>query len=241
MKASDFIRDPHAVRSLLTTLPDKRVVAKKELSIHIPTRFIDLGMATLGVSNSTLGFIALVSADKRYGVMRIPSIVRLGPARISRAMIDNRDYTILSYGVGEVVFEATGCVKTSKMVYYIFDELFMNGNVPWYIQYDDMVCAFSGAQRFAGTRVASNQVAVSILASHLARNPENKTLFYRHLIRDRKDLNKLPVTYIGLGNVQYAPTTTMYRLAGSYMEDAMVTALNNPSDRSDGVEKVLRA
>lgn len=241
MQASDFIRDPKAIHASLVFLPDKRVVTKTKLCIHIPTRYIDLGLATIGVKNSSIGFLAMVNPENRYAIMRIPSIVRMGAAKISRSMIGNRDYTLFYFEPGDVVFESQACVKKSTLVYYVFDELFMNGNVPWFIMYDDMVGAFSSAMRFTGTRVASNRVAVSLLASHLARDPQDKTKFLRHALKTRKDLVTLPVEYIGLNNVQYAPTSTMYRLGGSYMEEAMVTAFNNPSDRVDVVEQILRS
>lgn len=240
MDVKSLLRDPKAVQADLTTLSDKRVVTKKGCTICIPTRFIDRGIATIGVNNSTLGILAIITPDGKYSVMRVPSRLNIDPTSVSRVMIDNTDYTLFHFAPGSVVFKSTMCVKEDTLTYYIFDEFFMKGNIPWYISYDDLGKVFSTSEKYAGTTVAANRVAIELCVAHMARVKGDPTKFYRHTLAGKPTL-KGDLFFIGLNDVSYAPSSTMYKLAGSYMDQGMVSAFNTTSTNIDRIEAIVRS
>lgn len=240
MDVKTLLRDAKAVQADLTLLSDKRVVTKKGCVICIPTRFIDRGIATVGVNNSTLGVLAIITTDGKYSVMKVPSRLNIDPTSVSRVMIDNTDYTLFHFTPGSVVFKSTMCVKEDTLTYYMFDEFFMKGNIPWYIGYDDLGQVFATSEQYAGTNVASNRVAIELCAAHLARLKGKPTEFYRHSLSRGPGL-KGDLFFIGLNDVSYAPTSTMYKLAGSYMDQGMVSAFNTKSTNVDRIEAIVRA
>lgn len=242
MDVHSLKRDPAKIKALLVQLPDSRVITKAGLTIHVPTRYYDRGIATGGMNASIMCTVALVSDDGFYSVMRVPAILRVNPSSTSRKMIDNTDYTLLHFVPGSTVFLSNKTVKKDTLVYYIFDEMFAKGNVPWFISYEDLGKIFTESVQYAGTAVASNRPVIELLAAHLARVKDDKSQFIRHRLKSVGDLrSSSDLTFIGLNDVSNAPTSTLYKLAGAYMDEGMISALNTPSQNIDTVEAILRA
>jgi hypothetical protein len=241
MNVESLVRDAKAIKSNLVTLADKRVITKEGCVIHIPTRYIDRELANVGVTSSTLGILAIVDFKGRYSVLRIPSRLNISPSSISRVMIDNTDYTLFRFEPGTVVFTSTMCVKVDTLTYYVFDELFLKGKVPWFIDYNDLGMIFTSSEEYAGTKVAANRIVIEMITSHVGRVRGDKTKFFRHAVKTLQEASGRGVEFISLNNVSYSPSSTMYKLAGSYMDEGLVSAFNNPSENIDRVEAIVRA
>jgi hypothetical protein len=53
------------------------------------------------------------------------------------------------------------------------------------------------------------------------------------------DIVKKPPVYIPLRSVTYTATNTTNKLAGSYFQEGLVSALVSPSERKERIESIL--
>ena len=65
-------------------------------------------------------------------------------------------------------------------------------------------------------------------------------MYYRSVINNRSDLKKNPPVFIPLRSVVYGATNTTNKLAGSYFNEGVISALVSPSTRIEPIEELLR-
>lgn len=239
IEPTKLIRDKQAVLSNLKKLPDGRVVCVKQCKIHIPARFEEKNMAYLGVDNYILGVYAMIVEDK-YAVSAVNAMIPIDPNSIEKVKINGDTYIELTFEKGATVFKSLKLVKTDSIPYKIYDEFFSKGYIPWYMGYDDLAKVFDTARYHTGANIGQNKEVTELIVSLIARNKEDKTQYYRANIKDFKELKTNPPEFISLRNVTYSATNTTNRLGGSYMGVGIIGALNNPSDRPERIETLLR-
>lgn len=240
MDPSKLVRNPAKVLEALTELPDGQVLAKKTIKIYIPTRFAERNLAEIGVEVYICGIYAMVTEDGFYAVSLVNAMHRIQPDTTNKVVFGETEYFEFVFTPGSVVFPTLNLVRNRTLVYRIYDELIAKGRIPWYVTYRDMAHIFDTAKIHAGTNVGSDHETTELLVSMIARDPKDRTRYYRQVVEQEADMDHVPVAWVPLKSVVYAATNTMNKIAGSYMHDGIVSALVSPAERTENIEALLR-
>lgn len=242
MDIHQFVRDAPKVHAAFKELADGRTVVLKPLKIYIPQRYEERGLADVGSRVHILGIHALTVEDKYYCVLVLDAIVEICPSQTNRIKMDGDDYLEFVFNPGDILYPFNSVVCNDTLVYEIFDETFAKGNIPWYLDVEDLSRIFDTAQSHAGANIGQEQEVTQLIVSVISRSQDDRTKFWRTTIDSFKDLNdpkKKPV-FIPLSSVRYAATNTMTKLGGSYFGQGVISALIHPSQRTERIEKLLR-
>jgi hypothetical protein len=241
MDTKRLIRDAAQIKACLKELPDNRVVALQEVKIYVPARFAERNLAYVGVDKHILGIYAITCQDMYYGVSLINAMISIDPAVMNRIKIEGDEYLEFVFPPGSTVFKSTNLVRTDTLTYRIYDEFFSSGKIPWYVGYEELGHIFDTAQHHAGANVGANQEVTQLIASMVARDPTDRTKYYRTKIQSLGELRTDPPAFVSLKSVEYSATNTTTKLGGSYMSVGIVSALISPSTRTENIESLLRA
>lgn len=236
-----FIRDPAKVHEALAQLDDGRVVALKPVKIYSPVRYAERNLAYVGAEVYILGIFGITVEDQYLGVSLLNTMVHIEPTTINRVQVDGDDYHEFVFEEGASVFTSNVLVRLDTLVYDIYDEFIAKGYVPWYMNYVDLGRIFDTAKEFADANIGENPEITQLIASIIARDPKDRTRYYRTIIKDGKQLQEVMPLFVPLKSVQYSATNTTTKLGGAYFQQGVISALNNPSTRVERIESVLKA
>jgi hypothetical protein len=240
MNPKQLTHDPAKVQSYLKELPDERLVTTKGCKIHIPARFAERQLATIGIETYIVGICAVIVEDQYYGVMLVNAMMRIEPTSTLRVNVDDDEYYEFYFEPGATVIQSVQLVKTDTLVYRVYDEIIAKGREPWYLDYAHMGHLFDSAKYHAGANIGQNHEVTELIVSMVSRDPDDRTKYYRQAVKTKADLKKKPPVFIPLRSVQYSATNTTNKLAGSYWTDALNSALVSPSTRTERIEELLR-
>lgn len=242
MNFNKLVRDAAKVQSALKETSDGRLIALREVKLYIPSRWEGhRGLARIGVETYVTGICGLVVDDLYYVASVVCAMFRIEPTATLRTMIDGDEYFEFVFAPGSTVLASLDLLKSDTLTYYIFNEIMTKGRVPAYLSLDDLGGLFETAQLHAGAKIGGNQEVTELIASIIARDPEDRSKYYRQTIQDLSSLRNRPPAYVPLRSVQYAASNTTNKLAGSYYKDALTSALVNPATRVERVESLLLA
>lgn len=231
-------RDAPFIQSLMVESGDS-IVAKADLHIHAPTRYFERSLGTLGENKSLLAIYPIISGNK-FATQLAMSMLPITPTVFRKVTVSGIEYYDFFFPKGSVIHPDINSLKRDTLVYQAFDEIIGKGNVGWYLDYATMTHFFDTAKEYANANIGENHEVIELLVSLISRNPVNRRAYYRQAIKTVEDLKKIRPAFIGLKNPIYAGTNTLDRLAGSYMETGIISALTNPSERVERIEKLLR-
>lgn len=238
MEINQFIRDPDRVYQALAKTKDK-LIAKEPVRIYIPVRFSEVNLAHIGSEIYTVGIFMIATEDDRYAVSSVTAMIPIDPTNTAKVKMDDTEYYEFFFRKGSTIITNLNLVQDNKLVYSIFNEIYTKGKAPWFLNYLDYSSLLHTAKKHAGVNIGENHEVMELLASMLARVPEDKTKYYRQYVKTKEDIFKKQPAIIPLRSVQYSATNTTNKLAGSYFRPALVSALNNPSERQERVESIL--
>ena len=241
MDPSVWKRDVSKVRPALAVQADGSVLATRPVKIYVPERFVEKGLGEIGSETFILGVFAIVVDDKYYAVNKVTALVRIKPTTTSTVKFDGTSYLEFYFEPGSVVIASTSLVMSDTLVYHIFNYFLSNGSVPWYLDYEDMATLFLTADRHAGVRLIKNLSILEMFAAAVARDPNKRTMYFRHTLDDGSDTPTQQPAWIALRNISLGATNTTARLQGSYWADGLTSALANPSTKLERVEQLLRS
>lgn len=239
MLTTDFVRDSNRVYQALTKVSDK-LIAKEPVRIYIPERYIDRNLAFIGSETYTLGIFMIATEDNKYAVSLINAMVPIDPTNTTTVDFNGTKYYEFYFRKGATIITNLKLVKDKKLIYSIFNEIISSGKAPWYLGYNDFANILSSAGKHAGTNISENHEAMELLTSHLARNPDDRSIQYRQIINSYDDLTRIQPAMVPLRSIQYSVTDTVTKLAGSYFRPAVVSALVTPTEREERVSTILR-
>jgi hypothetical protein len=219
---------------------DGALVALKTIKIYIPVRFEERSLAEIGVESYIVGVYAMVTEDGYYAVSMVNAMHRISPALTNKVAVGETEYYEFVFTPGSVIFPTINLVRSKPLVYAIYSELISKGRVPWYLSYPDMAHIFETARIHAGTNVGSDHETIELLVSIIARNPQDRTQYRRQIVTNAEDEQKKPIAWVPLKSVVFAATNTMNKIAGSYMQDGIVSALVSPAERTEHIESLIR-
>ena len=218
---------------------DKMLVTLKGCKLYIPVRFTERGLATVGVETVITGIAACTIEDKYYGVFMVNAMMRITPNATNRVVVDGDEYFEFVFEPGAIVTPSLTLLRQNTLVYRIYDEFISKGRAPWYIDYPVFARLFDSAKKHAGANIGADHEVTELIVSLIARDQANRRNYYRQVINSPEDLVTNPPVYIPLKSVMYSATNTTNKLAGSYMQDGIISALDSPSDRVERIEGLL--
>jgi hypothetical protein len=233
--------DTQAVYASRATLPDGSVVTKTGCTIYIPTWFEEKGLATIGSDIFIAGLYLITLPDKACAVSLINAMMQITPSKFSVVKIEGESYYEFAFDKGARIIKTTQLVKDNKFVYKIYNGIFSQGKVPFYLSYHSLAKVFDSALKYSGANIGSNQEVTELVVSIIARSAKDMSKYYREVVQSLGELKTNPPVLIALRNVAYAPSNTLDKLAGSYMETGVISALNRPATRTERIEEILRA
>jgi hypothetical protein len=240
MDIKSLIRDPTHIHACLQELPDGRLVATSPVKIYVPSRFVERGLAEIGIDTYIVGIYAIVSEDKYYAISLVNAMIRIEPMNTLRVKIRGEEYLEFSFIAGSTVMSSVNLVKTDTLVYRIYDEILSKGRVPWYLGYDDLGHIFDTAFSHAGAKIGENVEVTELLISLISRDSKDRTRYYRSTFSTFEEMAAKVPAFIPLRSVTYSATNTTNKLAGSYFNTGVVSALVDPADRVERIEEILR-
>jgi hypothetical protein len=236
-------RDPDAVRAAIAVLPDDRWVAKKRMSIIIPSRYAERGLVDIG-SEIYIVAICCFIVDNTYSILNIIAKFRIEPRETNRIKIRNMEYFEFVFEAGDTLVANSQMLKKDTLVYSVYDELIAKGKIPWYYNYLDYGAIFESAKKFSGANVGLNPGVVETLIATLSKDPTNLSRSFRAYLKQKgvkslAEVFNLAPEYVPLKSVEYASSNTLARVGGSYFDRAVTAAINDPSDTVSPMESVL--
>lgn len=237
---SKLVRNADRVKQCLKELPDGQLLVTEACRIQIPMRFAQRGLAQIGLENFIYGAYALILEDGNYSVSNINAMVKISPFKTLTVEIKGVPYYEFHFEANSILINTVHLLCQGDIIFNVFDEFMFKGNIPWYIGYEDLGKLFDTADYHAKTNVNANLEVIELIASMLGRNKEDRTKYYRSVIEKREELRTNPPAYVPLNSVFYSATNTMNKLAGSYFNDGIVSALVNPSTEVERIETLLR-
>lgn len=235
-----LIRDAALVMSNLVKNKTGQILTKTPCRIQVPVRFSEVGLGEIGINTYTYGLFPIILESGHYAVLNVNAIVQLNPQRLSIVTIDEVDYHEFYFDSGDVVIKASDLLKREALLYNVFDEFIFKGKIPWYVDYEDLGKLFDTAKYHAGSNVAQNLEVIEFIASMVSRSKEDRTKYIRTIGESYKDFSLDKIDYVALKSVFYSVNSTVNKLAGSYFNDGVTSALVVPSTQVEKIEKILR-
>lgn len=235
-----YVRDAAKVLGNMRELENGSWVTVKGCKIVIPARFAERGLAYVGIETSIVGHFAIILDDQFYGVSNANAMMRITPSSTGKVTYDEDEYYEFTFDPGATVCPSLNLVKVDTLVYSIYDEIISKGRVPWYLNYADLGQLFNTAREHAGANIGQQQEVTELIVSLIARNPQDRTQYYRQTIKTPEDLASKEIAYIPLNSVMFAATTTLGKLSGSHARDGLISALSSPTERLERIEELLR-
>ena len=224
----------------MTMTPDDRMITSKGCKIYIPAWYTEKGLANISVDKYILGVYAIVVEDSVYAVNSVMAMMQITPDQTNRVKIDGDEYLEFVFNANSTVVPNTNLVKVDTLTYVVFDAFIQKGNVPVFMDYEDLGNIFNTSLKYAGTRVGSQREVTQLIVSTLARNPNDRKEYYRQGITTEQDKQKVKPDFVSLMSIPYSATNTMTKLGGSYFSQGVVSALVSPSTRPERIETILR-
>lgn len=241
MDPSKLIRDRNKVLACMKELPNDKLVALKEVRIMIPVRFAERGLASVGLDTQIVGHCVYIVEDKYYAISLTNARLKIKPTTTTKVDVLGTPCYQFTFEAGSTIVDDVQLVKVDTLVYRVYDEMLSKGNVPWYINYLDLMQIFDSSLKHAGANVGRNREVIELLVSMIARDPKNRNKYYRTAIKDINDVVANPPIFTPIKSVRDAATNTTNKLIGSYFTDATVSALVSPAERTERIEALLRA
>ena len=236
-----YKRDAKAALSYLTENAAGQIIAKKSCKIQIPVRFTEVGLGEIGINTYSYGFFPIIFDTNEYAVINVCAMVSLNPVKLTTISVNEVDYYEFSFDAGQVVIKTTDLLRKEALMYNVLDEFIFKGKLPWYAEYEDVGKLLDTAKHHAGSNVAQNLEVIEFIASMVTRSSNDRTKYIRTVAQSYADVTLDKVDFVPLKSVFYSVNSTLNKIAGSYFNDGVTSALVNPTSKVELIESVIRA
>ena len=227
-----FKRDGQRILNALTET-NNTLVAKENLRIHVPVRFATRGLGQVGIETFICCMYAIITDDDYYDVSNYCAIAKIEPYKTEEILIDNVEYYEFTFLKGQVIMPNVQLVRRDMLIFNIMDEFIFKGNVPWYFTPNDLARIMDTAKTAEDSAVGEWLDVIELIVSVVTRVKGEKKIYYRNGNGGAYD-------FVALSNVFYVASSTLPKLAGNYFNDGVVSAIMEPVDEVQRVERLLR-
>ena len=237
MDITKLKRDDQYIKHLIT---DKKTsfIAKKNLSILFPSRFIDKGLSVISNEIKIFGVFIIFDDTMKYAIVNNPVSLLTEPVTISDVTIDDKDYKLLTYISGSKIISDTRIIPDPGDSFTLLDDwIVRSGNIPFYLGYEDIMNVFIRSSSLTGTPIGRNPQAIGALISIIGRDKTNEFIRVNH---SKKEIGKMRIDYVGFNNVARAYKNTISMITGNYLDQGMTAALNTENPSKTDIEDIYR-
>lgn len=235
-------RNAAAIHNNWKELPDDSVITMKGCTIHIPSRYIDKGLAVIGNETYIVGYFAVVDFEGNYGVSSAATMLRINPITQSKYIYLGEEYIQFEFPPGSTVLPDVQAVMQGTLLYNIYAAFIGGGLIPWFMDYElDVLNLFETDVLHSGTRLAANRAIFHMVAATITRYHKDRTKYYRQALERKSDIKTIRPDYVPFKSVIYGPKSTSAKLSGNYFDQAVATALVNQAEGRDEIEVLLRS
>ena len=233
-------RNPDTILSALKSTQSDALVTSRPLRIYIPAFYAERGLAEIGGTIEIVGFCAWVIGSE-YDFTTIPAMMTITPSYTNTVKgHDGVEYFEFVFEAGAVVMPVDSVPVVDIMSYKVYNVIHSKAKIPWFTTYDTFSETFANADRYAGVSLGKLKDVLEVLCALQSRSPHDTNVFYRNFIQNRKQLETDPPDYIPIASIVHAATGTMSRLGGRNFVDGLTSALANPHDTVEDLERVYR-
>lgn len=240
MDVSKLKRNVAAVLATLAELPDGSLVTKTGCVIHVPESFRAKQLVSLGKEISFIGYFALINPDGNYCTWKIPCMIRTMPQDVRSVEIDGKLYYEMHFPKGGRVAKSTDLLVDKLTLYPLFEDVIARARSIWYYDYDQMARFFKHANHYTGASLYATPSVFEMIIGQQARDNRDRNKPIRNVISKASEVNSIDFTYIPLRNVDYGATDTVSKIGGSNIAEGLDSAIVNPTENEQPVEKLLR-
>lgn len=215
------------------------IVVTEDLYIMFPARYSNVGLLTMKDTISVLTTFIIVNEKNEYAKIIKPAIITTEPSIIDTVTIDGTEYMKFTYHKGSKIVVNKSILKYDGFIFELFREFVIKGNIPWFLNYEDITNLFLEVRKFSGSSISDNPISIQVLTSILARNPNNLPEYIRQSIKDKNDPLLSNIRFIALSNVQDGYNNTMSRLSGAYLKDGIDSVIVRDQTSETQIEKIL--
>ena len=231
IKTNSLKHNPEVIKSYFRIKDDITIVTE-DIKIVFPDRWLNKELAFIEDTVKVIGLFGIIDSKGNYASSITPIYYDIDPNMISEAICDDGVvYKVLHLEAGSVFLSNNNLVVTDSGVYYIFDEIFIKANIPWYVSYDQLPDILAESRKYCDSNIGDNRILFEVLASMVARG-EDKTEYYRHVHKDKPN-------WIALNNIYYSYKNTGAKLIGGYYGYGVSSAIVNPEVEATKIEKHL--
>lgn len=236
-----FKRDGAGCLSRLVKQKDGTVLTRARCFIHVPERWMGVGLGEITDVTSVYGLFPIIFEDNSYGVINVCAMLDLTPSRTTMITVEDESYYEFHFDADSTIIKSLNVVRTDTLTFNILNELFMKGKVPWWISVDDLCSIFDTAQKHAGSRIAQVPQIIEFFTSVVSRRIEERAKPLRQTAKDFDDYRLDKIEFIPLTSVLEAVSNTVAKLSGSYFHEGIISAIDYPASKTGKVERILRS
>lgn len=231
-------RNPSYIHKGLKKLPNGQAIALKPCQIYIPSRFIDVKLASIAEDVEMVAIYGIVM-DGYYGVSLTNALIKSRPSSTKVEKVDDVEYLVFYYEKGDVVFTDNRVVTMDTLVYYIWSEMVDKGKVPWFVDEQDRTLLLMTAKSHANVSMGASYSLIEMIMATCTRDSVDRTLQWRYVLNKKGGVGKATPVAIGLRNIQFTAETDLARLSGSYPEIGLMSSITRPASSPEGLEKIM--
>ncbi len=229
-----LIYNPEAIESCFR-ISNNMTIVTKNIRIVFLESFLHKELAEIGDVVSLIGLYGIIDEDNNYATCIAPVFQKLLVNRIDDATCDDgKLYKILYIDKDNVLMESNDLVVSDNQIYFIYDQFFVKGNIPFYINYNQLPTLLSDADIFCGTGLGNDRHVFEILSSIVARG-KDKNVYYRN----SPEFLKFRPYYTSLSNIYYSLKSSSSKIIGGYYGAGISAAVLNPETESSVLENLL--
>jgi len=240
LNISGLKRNPDIIKKCFKKV-GKSLVVTKSIRVIFPDRYNNIDLALIGKTTRVVAIYAILDDEGNYAISNLPIFIELTPSNISDIDIDGNINKVLHFEAGEMYTPSSALVIDNRFLYDLFNEFYINGRIPWFMDYSDAISIFEKTKKYANSDLGENPITMEILSSIIARPKGNLNIFYRQKIKSIKDIVANKPEYIGLMNIFYTFDNTVSKLVGSYYSKGVSSAIVNKETSTTKIEEILRS
>lgn len=211
---------------------DGAIYTKENTKIKFQKRYLNKELAQISEVIKVFGVFSIHIED-RYSVSLIPAMMTTSPALIEEEMIGEEEYVVFTYGKNNKIIENEQVVKNKLLTYNLFQEFYMAGKMPWFMEYLDNVKLFDNMVKYADGSIGGYHLGNELIIAFVTKQKDNITEFHRMAP------NK-PYIFTAIDEVFYSVNSTLNKIAGNYFSDGLISALVNKEKSPTHLEDIVR-
>jgi len=227
--------NPRKIQSILKT-DGENIITTETLYLIFPERFITKDIAMIGRTVETPCIYLLHDANGNYIKQLIPTRVSFIPNAVEDIEIEGKKYKKLTFIKGAVF--NNGKMVIDKDIPFILQDDWINksGNIPFFINMDDIQKVFINGVVYGGSVVGSNPVPIATFISIIARDSKNR---YVRQYYTKEQIKHMKIKFVGLSKVSAVYNNVFSAITGAYLKQGIAASLNMDNPGQTKIDAVL--